>query len=144
MPNKGRGEVELEVDGRTYVLRPSFETMAAIESALDISGSELMTKGRNDPSSPKLIQMVTVLHLAIKGTKENKRVPTIARFGESMRRELGVTGTCNVMMSFLVNSILSDAQREKIEAQFAEDEDDDKDKESDPSEPSEPTPSQSQ
>ena len=42
MPNKGRGEVELEVDGRSYVLRPSFETLSAIEDATDKGAAELL------------------------------------------------------------------------------------------------------
>lgn len=132
MPNKGRGEVEFEAGGRTYLLRPSFETMSAIETELDMSGSELMRMSQQDPSKPKMTQMMTVVYLAVKGTKENKKVPSISRLGESMRSELGVTGITHVAMSFLVNSILSDAQREKIEAEF----DDEETKDADPSRPS--------
>lgn len=129
MSNKGRGEIELRVDGRSYVLRPSFETLSAIEDATDKGAAELLLSvGR---STMKLGDVVTVLWLAAKRSK-NRDVPDIGKFGEKIRTELGMIKASRLMSEFLTNGVSSDKQIE-LAAQREEDET----KDADPSQPSE-------
>lgn len=144
MPNKGRGEVELTVGGRTYVLRPSFETMAAIEDATDTGAVDLLTRGRENTASLKMNHVVTVLWVAAKKSK-NRDVPPIEEFGELLRTKMGLIKAMTIMLHFLGNSLCSDKQREEAEA-AAEDETRLRDAvDTDPSQPSEeekPSPNQ--
>ncbi len=128
MPNKGRGEIEIKVGGQSYVLRPSFGTMAEIEDATDKSAAELLLRGRNDASKLKAKEVVTVLWVAATRSK-NRNVPSIEEFGEKIRREMGIVSATVTMLHFLGNSICSDEQREQAEAESQD--------EADPSEPSE-------
>ena len=127
--NKARGEMDLEVDGRSFVLRPSFETLSKIEDVTNRGTVELIGQIRDQTISMKNI--VLVLWMAAKGSK-NRDVPGIEKFGEAIRRGMGLASAGLVALGFLSSSISTDEQLEEAAAEA----DDTKD-ELDPSEPSE-------
>lgn len=129
MPNKGRGEVELTVDGRTYVLRPAFETLSAIEDATDKGVGELILSITT--SSHKFKDVVTTLWIAAKRSK-NRDVPGLVEFGELIRTEMGMIPAARLMAEFLGNASISDKQLSVIEQEAENDT-----KDADPSPPSE-------
>ena len=130
--NKARGEQELEVDGRSYVLRPSFETLSKIEDITNRGAIELIGQIREQTISMKNI--VVILWMAAKGSG-NRDVPGITEFGEFMRRGQGLAVVGFVALGFLSASISTDQQLEEAAAEAKALEDDPSD--SDPSEPSE-------
>ncbi len=130
MPSKARGEVELKLDGRTYVLRPSFEIMSAIEDATEKGTIELLTQIQNQ--TVKMKDVVASLWIAAKRSK-NRDVPTIERFGENIRSEFGLVEAWRVLRDFLGVAVSTDKQLEEAEAKIAAEEEEDT-KDSDPSE----------
>jgi hypothetical protein len=128
--NKARGEVELEVGGRSYVLRPSFETLSAIEDATGKGAMDLILSIRSTTITMK--DIVVILWIAAKGSK-NKEIPKVAEFGEDIRRGQGLTAAGWIALGFLSSSISTDEQMEEA-AKEAEEGDT---KDVDPSEPSE-------
>ncbi len=131
MLNKARGEVELKVDGRSYILRPSFKVLSAIEDATQKSTMELLAGIRS--GRPLMKDIVVTLWVAAHGNKDNRDVPGVEDFGESIRRKEGLIKVGSVMLAFLGSSVATDEQlKDAIEQ---EEESDTKD--ADPSQPSE-------
>ena len=133
MPNKGRGEVKLEVGGRSFILRPSFELMTAIETATDKSVAELIV---GLGSTTKLTDLVTVLWVAATRSK-NRDVPPIEKLGEQILGEFGYAGAHTIVRDFLITGSSSDKQYEVIQKEILQAEEASETKDADPSPPPE-------
>ena len=131
MVNKARGETELKVDGRTYILRPSFETLSAVEDATQKGTMDLLAAIRR--GRPRMKDIVVTLWVAAKANKDNRDVPEIEEFGELIRRGQGLIPAGKVMLEFLGSSVATDKQLREAE----EEADEEKTKDPDPSKPSE-------
>lgn len=119
LANTKVGERELELDGKTYVLRPSFEFMQAVESLTGRGTSELLmdiNMGR-----PKATEIVQVLWLA--ADRNNKKVPSFGKFGEILSREIGIVNAGLVAGILLQNGVLSDKQQEAVAEKIQAEED---------------------
>lgn len=136
MPNKHRGEMVMKLDGREYVLRPSFGVIAEIEDATGKSiRSHMLSAGSDIEGQAKATfkDAVTVLWLATKGSK-NRDVPSIEDFGELIRAKMGFALAVVLMGQFCGNACLTDDQLEEIH-KIVEEKQGTKD--ADPSQPSE-------
>lgn len=131
MPNKGRGEIEFEVGGRSYILRPSFETLAAIEDATDKGAAELLLSVNT--LTQKVKHVVATLWVAAKRSG-NGTLPGLNEFGELIRSDLGMAAASSIMREFLSIACCSDKQIAEAEDKENEDEDE---TEAPPSKPSE-------
>ena len=113
------GERELELDGKQYVLRPSFEFMQAVESLTGRGTSEILldiNMGR-----PKTTEMVQVVWLA--ADRNNKKVPAFGKFGELLSREIGIVNAALIAGILLQNGVLSDKQQEAVAEKIQAEED---------------------
>lgn len=131
MPNSKRGEMDLEVGDRTYLLRSSFDAMTAIEDATDKGVGELLLSVAT--ATFKFRDAVMVLWVAARRSG-NKDLPSFDKFGELLRTEVGAAAAGSKMREFLSIASASDQQ-------LADAEEADKEPESpDPSKPGEKSP----
>jgi hypothetical protein len=116
--NEKVGERELELDGRKYVLRPSFEFMQAVESLTGRGTSELLMDINR--GIPKATEIVQVLWLA--ADRNNKKVPAFGKFGELVSREIGIVNAGLIAGIMLQNGVLSDTQQAAVAEKIAAEE----------------------
>ncbi|QQP93565.1 gene transfer agent family protein (plasmid) [Skermanella sp. TT6] len=102
-PNPYRGEVVVELDGRSYVLRPSFQAMVQIEVA---AGRGLVPLTRSLMSGEILVtDIVAVLQGAIDaGLPAGSKRMTRDEIGEAVFRA-GVLGLVPAIVTFLTGCI---------------------------------------
>ena len=137
LANTKVGELDIELDGKQYVLRPSFEFMQAVESMTGRACSQIIL----DVSAgiPRTTEIVQVLWIA--ASRNNKIVPAFGKFGDLISREIGIANAGIVAAILLQNGVLSDEQQESvaknIAAEIAAEEARTKPKES--AEPTDPT-----
>lgn len=132
--NRARGEIEFEVDGRSYILRPSFELLSVVEDATDKGAIELLQLLQTDRCRSK--DTVTTLWIAAKANKNNKNVPEIEEFGENIRNEIGLIPASRIMLKFLTVALSTNKQIQVVEDALVADQEG-KTKDADPSKPSE-------
>ncbi len=111
------GELDLELGGKSYVLRPSFEVMQAVENLTGKACSEIiMDINRGTPRATEIVQV-----LWSGASRNNKKVPAFGKFGQLLSREMGIPNAGALAGIFLTNGMLSDDQLEahaaKVEAE---------------------------
>lgn len=95
--NKQRGEAEIQLAGKTYVLRPTFEVLCNIESALGKGILEVVTKGLNREISTR--EMAVIVHTAIV-----EDAPDFEAVGEALV-SMGLTDAIGPISEFLKNAL---------------------------------------
>lgn len=86
-PNKARGEVGIELGGRTYVMAPTFATIAAIEGRF---GGVLKLLREFASSEWSITTLVGVVQVALDGQRKDIRPKEVADL--VMKQPLEYTG----------------------------------------------------
>ena len=79
MANRARGEVDVEICGKTYTLRPTFTVIAGIETALNEGVLPLAQKISD--GSIKMLSLATILLIAL---KDQEGTPNLEAIGQDM------------------------------------------------------------
>lgn len=98
MASKFKGEVELDLGGKTYVLRPSFEAIDAVETTLGKSAFDLLIGCRNlalklaghDETGPSITmgEMVRATHCLLHVGDDSASKPELEEWA-ALAREAG-------------------------------------------------------
>ena len=101
------GEVEIDLDGKTWTLRPELQTLRAIERKTGKSASVLARAiGLGEAT---LDQMITVIELGLKPANDDP--PGFDQIGEALLRH-GVKGLILALLAFLgVVAVGDDAKK---------------------------------
>lgn len=115
MANKYRGETELIICGRTYVMRPTFEMLVEFEEKSGISAYDAIRLAVvNQSFSVKAI--ASAFHAGIKaGWKQgDPRPPSFGEIGALVIRE-GMEKMVPIYVRFLTNALSSDEDIKRAE-----------------------------
>lgn len=81
--NRQRGEIEISLGGKAYILRPTFEAIAELESKLGIGINGLCTKVLENKHGMR--EVAALIHCGIVGGGEKKL--SLNQVGELVRRD---------------------------------------------------------
>ena len=103
MTNESRGEVDVVLDGKTWTMRPDFQTLRAIEHKAGMSALKLIRVIGEGAAS--LDHIVTVLELGLKAANDD--APGFDQIGEMVVRQ-GVSDLLPPILVFLGSVAVGD------------------------------------
>lgn len=107
--NKHRGEMELKLGGKTYVLRPSFAAIVEFEDKSGMTAFEAM-KMAGERCAVPMKAITAAFWAGIRGGWEDKkRPPSFEEIGEAVQAD-GLASLIPQYVEFLGNALSSDAQ----------------------------------
>ncbi len=108
MLNRERGEVALVIGSKSYILRPTFDTLIAIEEVTDKGAIELLQGIQTQ--TLKFGDMVKALWVAAKRNKSNLDVPSMEKLGVALQKDIGMVQAARVLLNFLGNAVSTEQQ----------------------------------
>jgi len=104
MANVAAGEIEVTLDGKTYIMRPSFAAIVAFEDRAHMSVFEAM-KALGERQSAPFKAVAAAYHAGITAAwKSHARPPTFDEIGAAIYRD-GLANHIPNYMEFLGNAV---------------------------------------
>jgi len=113
MANKFRGECELVLAGKTYILRPTFEALVEFEEKSGTTAYEAM-KGMSERHSAPAKAMRAAFLAGMRAVPKQV-VPTADELGRMMQ-DAGLANVLPIYMTFLGNALSSTDDLERAAA----------------------------
>lgn len=108
MANALRGHVELKLGGSTFILKPTFDVLATLETEFGKSIFAILQETAN-PRTSKVSDVAKIIHIA------SGKPCTLAQVGEQLR-DSGATIALKQVFEFLTKSMASDKELEEAKA----------------------------
>jgi len=121
MANRQRGEVTITLDGKEYVMRPTFEALCEIEDKLDAAIPDLIMLFKD--GNIRLKHVAAIVWGGLWGYDKNQ-APTFSQVGELISKTglinilgYGMEDGSNPIVMFMTYGLLGDKSIEEAEKQ---------------------------
>lgn len=119
MANRHRGEVEIVLNDKTYVARPTFEALVEFEDKSGTTAYEALLAVQERSSAP-FKSVASAFYACIKAGHDGVgRAPSYGEIGAAIRAE-GLGKFIPVYASLLVNALTSEKDLQKASAKDVE------------------------